>query len=187
MFHRLWCFRMWCSSVITPKILVLFTFFLSYSFSVIFNSLFYFFVWVLKELCHGYCACLHLTDANDVNKAVFMWVHVKSLLALSNLHRDSLFSFFFIFIGTFCRNEPFFGTIMYPCINLATIICRFCSQQIKLYSSWTSEYHNLFHSIARNLVNIISFLFAQDNVPNSCWCTSTCSTKAARKRTACPC
>ena len=26
----------------------------------------------LKELCHGYCACLHLTDANDVNKAMFI-------------------------------------------------------------------------------------------------------------------
>lgn len=27
---------------------------------------------LLKELCHGYCACLHLTDANDVNKAMFI-------------------------------------------------------------------------------------------------------------------
>ena len=46
----------------------------------------------LKELCHGYCACLHLTDANDVNKAMFIWAHVKSRLALRNLHQDSLFS-----------------------------------------------------------------------------------------------
>ena len=47
---------------------------------------------VLKGLCHGYCACLHLTDANDVNKAMFIWTHVKSRLALRNLHRDSLLS-----------------------------------------------------------------------------------------------
>ena len=48
--------------------------------------------WLLKELCHCYCACLHLTDANDVNKAMFIWAHVTSRLALRNLHRDSLFS-----------------------------------------------------------------------------------------------
>ena len=99
---------------------------------------------------------------------------------------------FLIVVRTFYRNEPFFGTKslfcgMYPCINLAQLSCHFCSQRLALYSSWTSEYRSLFHSIARNLVNIISFPFAQDNVPNSCQCTSTCSTKAGRKRTGCPC
>ena len=26
----------------------------------------------LEELCHGYCLGLHLTDANDVNNAMFV-------------------------------------------------------------------------------------------------------------------
>ena len=36
----------------------------------------------LKGLCHGYCACLHLTDANDVNKAMFICCWAGLLLGL---------------------------------------------------------------------------------------------------------
>ena len=77
-------------------------------------------------------------------------------------------------------------------------VCNRCLMLPQLFSLflWSANRIVLFvdflyerpsHLIARNIVNIVSFTFMQDNVPNFCQGTSTCSTKERRKRTGCPC
>ena len=108
------------------------------------------------------------------------------MVALCNLYQDYLSAFELFAQMSHYSEQGSSVAVWNRCLMLPQLFPLFLwsANRIVLFVDFLCDRPS--HLIARNIVNIRSFTFTQDNVPNFCQCTSTCSTKAGRKRTGCP-